>query len=43
VQATTFYDNPEKLAKVSEGLKDAMEGLDIADIPEKEMFQNRGW
>ena len=43
VQATTFYDDPQKLANVSEGLKDAMEGLDIADIPEKEMLQNRGW
>jgi len=43
VQATTFYDNPKKLAEVSEGLKEAMEGLDIADIPEKEMLQNRGW
>jgi pyridoxal 5'-phosphate synthase pdxS subunit len=43
VQATTFYDDPKKIASVSEGLKEAMEGLDIADIPEKEMFQNRGW
>ena len=43
VQSTTFYDNPKKLAEVSDGLKEAMEGLDIADIPENEMLQNRGW
>ncbi len=43
VQATTHYDNPEILADVSSDLKDAMEGLDISDIPEKELLQNRGW
>ena len=29
--------------KISSRLKDAMEGLDIMDIPEKELLQNRGW
>jgi len=43
VQATTFYDNPKKLLEVSSGLKDAMEGLDISDIPDNQMLQNRGW
>ena len=43
VEATTFYDNPNRLAEVSSGLKDAMEGLDISDIPDDEMLQNRGW
>jgi len=43
VQATTFYNDPKKLAEISTGLKSAMEGLDIADIPEDEMLQNRGW
>jgi len=43
VQATTFYNEPKKLAEISTGLKSAMEGLDIADIPEDEMLQNRGW
>ena len=43
VQATTFYDNPEKLLEVSSGLKDAMEGLEISDIPDNQMLQNRGW
>ena len=43
VEATTFYDNPSRLAEISSGLKDAMEGLDISDIPDDEMLQNRGW
>ena len=43
VEATTFYDNPQKLFKISSGLKDAMEGLDISDIAEKDLLQNRGW
>ena len=43
VQATTFFDNPSKLAEISTNLKSAMEGLDIADIPDEQMLQNRGW
>ncbi|MCK4295458.1 MAG: pyridoxal 5'-phosphate synthase lyase subunit PdxS, partial [Candidatus Marinimicrobia bacterium] len=43
VLATTYYDNPLKLSEISAGLKDAMKGLDIAEIPEKERLANRGW
>jgi pyridoxal 5'-phosphate synthase pdxS subunit len=43
VMATTHYDNPDMVAKASEGLKEAMRGLDIAEIPEEEMLQARGW
>ena len=43
VVATTYYDDPDKLAKVSTGLKNAMKGLDISEIPEEQMLQNRGW
>ena len=43
VQATTFFDNPEKLAELSTGLAKAMVGLNIADIPKEQMLQNRGW
>ena len=43
VDAVTFYDDPEKLAEASSGLKSAMKGLDISEIPESEMLQNRGW
>ena len=43
VEATTNYDNPDKLKNVSTGLKGAMEGLDINDIPEEQLLQKRGW
>lgn len=43
VAAVTYFNDPEKLAKVSYGLKKAMKGIDIADIPEEQRFQERGW
>ena len=43
VLATIHYDNPDIVAKASEGLRDAMKGLDIAKIPEEELLQTRGW
>jgi len=43
VQATTYYDDPAKLMEVSKGLGDAMRGLDMADIPEDQRLQDRGW
>jgi len=43
VEATTYYDDYAKLAEISMNLKDAMEGLEISDIPEESMMQNRGW
>ncbi len=43
VEATTYYNDPDKLARASAGLKDAMAGLDMADIPPEERLQERGW
>ena len=43
VKATTHYNDSDILCEVSTGLKDAMAGLDINDIPEEQMFQKRGW
>ncbi len=43
VKATTFYDDPKMLSKISTGLKNAMKGIDLADIPEEQMLQKRGW
>ena len=43
VEATTYHDDANKLAQISMNLKDAMEGLEISDIPEEAMLQNRGW
>lgn len=41
VQATTHYNNPEILAKISEGLGDAMKGLEISTLDVK--MQERGF
>jgi len=43
VTATTHYDNPDIVAKASEGLKEAMPGLEISQIPEEYRMQERGW
>jgi pyridoxal 5'-phosphate synthase pdxS subunit len=43
VVATTHYDNPDIVAKASEGLKEAMRGLDLSEIPEEDLLQTRGW
>jgi pyridoxal 5'-phosphate synthase pdxS subunit len=43
VEATTYYDQPEVLARVSEDLPGAMDGLDVRKLDEKELLQRRGW
>ena len=43
VEATTYFQDPDKLAEASSGLKTAMKGLDISEIPEGQMLQERGW
>ena len=43
VEATTHYSDPEILARVSEGLGDAMTGLAAASIPAEELLETRGW
>ncbi|MBR3880123.1 MAG: pyridoxal 5'-phosphate synthase lyase subunit PdxS, partial [Mailhella sp.] len=43
VAATTNYDDPEVLAQVSEGLGEAMPGLEISSIAPEHRMQERGW
>jgi len=43
VEATTHYNDPDVLAKISRGLGEPMKGLEIASIPEAEILQTRGW
>lgn len=43
VGATTHYDNPEIIAQVSEGLGEAMKGIEISQIAAAERMQDRGW
>jgi len=42
VEATTFYQDPAKIAAVSRGLGEAMVGLNIDTIPAEERMQDRG-
>mgnify|MGYP001236750582 FL=1 len=43
VDAVAHFKDADKLAEVSKGLKSAMKGIDINDIPEGQMLQERGW
>ncbi len=43
VKATTFFDDPDVIAKVSRGLGEAMVGLNIETLPESQRYTDRGW
>ncbi|MBO62689.1 MAG: pyridoxal 5'-phosphate synthase lyase subunit PdxS [Candidatus Marinimicrobia bacterium] len=43
VEATTHYKDSARVADASTGLKKAMKGLEISEIPEEERMQERGW
>jgi len=42
VEATTFYNDADKIAKVSRNLGEAMVGINIDTLPDTEMMQLRG-
>jgi len=43
VSAVTHFDDPDLIARVSEGLGEAMPGLEINAIPDNERMAGRGW
>ena len=43
VEAVTYFDDPQMVAKVSRGLGEAMVGIEIDKLPEEERMQERGW
>jgi pyridoxal 5'-phosphate synthase pdxS subunit len=43
VEAVLFYDQPRKLAEISAGLGEAMVGLSVSSLEEKELMAVRGW
>jgi len=43
VEATTYYSDPEIIAKVSRGLGEAMVGINVADLRPEERLATRGW
>ena len=42
VEAVTYYNDPLKLAEVSEGLGEAMSGIDLRDLNESQKLAKRG-
>jgi len=43
VKATTFFDDPDVIAKVSRGLGEAMVGINVEELPEPHRLAQRGW
>ena len=43
VEAVTHWQDADRLVQISEGLGQAMRGLDMAEIPEEQVLQTRGW
>ncbi len=43
VQATTFHDDPDVIAKVSRGLGEPMVGINVSTLPDSERYATRGW
>ncbi len=43
VHATTHFEDPKAIADASEALGEAMPGLDVKDLDEGSLLQNRGW
>ncbi len=43
VEAVTHYNDPIRIAKVSENLGEAMVGINVSTLPEGELLATRGW
>ncbi len=43
VTATTHYDDPLAVLEASRGLKEAMRGIEMAEIPPEQRLAERGW
>lgn len=43
VHANTHYQDAKEVLKASEGLGEAMKGIDVRQLDEKELLQTRGW
>lgn len=43
VEATTYFEDPDIIAKVSRGLGEPMVGISMGQIPEAERLAQRGW
>ena len=43
VEATTHFDDPDTIARVSRGLGEAMVGITVSELPAPHRLAERGW
>jgi pyridoxal 5'-phosphate synthase pdxS subunit len=43
VEATTHFDDPERVARASEGLGEAMTSLEARKLDDAQLLSPRGW
>jgi pyridoxal 5'-phosphate synthase pdxS subunit len=43
VEATTHFQDPDRVARASEGLGTAMTSLETRKLEEQQLLANRGW
>ena len=43
VEATTYFNDPDVIAKVSRNLGEAMVGINLDELPESQHYASRGW
>ncbi len=43
VESVLFYNEPKKLAEISKNLGEAMVGINVSSIPDRELLAPRGW
>jgi pyridoxal 5'-phosphate synthase pdxS subunit len=43
VEATTHFEDPERVARASEGLGEAMSSLEARKLGDEQLLANRGW
>jgi pyridoxal 5'-phosphate synthase pdxS subunit len=43
VEATTYFNDPDVIAKVSRNLGEAMVGINLEDLPSSQHYAQRGW
>jgi len=43
VKAVANYNNPKILAEVSEDLGEAMDSINVKELPDTKLYSTRGW
>ena len=43
VEATAYFEDAERIAKVMRGLGEAMVGINVSELPADQRYADRGW